>query len=291
MLQEPAASRPQTPPAQASDLPRFKGFVERWDAQAVPAAGELDAAGVVVICEHASNALPEGWPALGGDLGIDADTRAAHVAWDIGALGLARGLAAGLAPGCGGAVLVHAPLSRLVYDLNRAPDHPGAMPARSEIFEIPGNGDLTAADRLARTRALYLPFHETLRAEIARLVALGRRPALIAVHSFTPVFHGALRAVEFGVIHDDDRTLTDAVLAAAPGCGLETRLNEPYSAAGDVTHTIRLHAGPLKLQNTMLEIRNDLITTEAGQAAVAARLVPVLARALHSLEGASCPAS
>lgn len=291
MLQEPAANRPQTPPVQASDLPRFAGIVERWDAQATPIADPDDAAGVVVICEHASNALAEGWAALGGDLGIDANTRAAHVAWDIGALGLARGLAAGLAPGCGGAVLVHAPLSRLVYDLNRAPDHPGAMPARSEVFDIPGNQGLTAADRLARTRALYLPFHETLRAEIARLVALGRRPALIAVHSFTPVFHGALRAVEFGVIHDDDRTLSDAVLAAAQGCGLETRLNEPYSAAGDVTHTIRLHAGPLKLHNTMLEIRNDLIATETGQAAVAARLVPVLAQALQSLEAASCRAS
>ena len=291
MPQPTAAARPSTSPVPAADLPRFPGIVERWDAAARPCTGEDDTAGVVVICEHASNALPVEWPALGGDLGLDAATRDAHVAWDIGALGLARSIAAGLAPGTGGAVLVHAPLSRLVYDLNRAPDHPGAMPARSEVFEVPGNRDLTPAQRLGRTRALYLPFHETLRAEIARLVALGRRPALVAVHSFTPVFHGALRAVEFGVIHDDDRTLTDAVMAAAPGCGLETRLNEPYSAAGDVTHTIRLHAGPLKLHNTMLEIRNDLIATEAGQRKIAAQLVPVLARALQDVEAAPCRAS
>jgi len=100
------------------------------------------------------------------------------------------------------------------------------------------------------------------------------------VHSFTPVYFGMKRAVEFGVIHDDDQTLTLAVIEAAKGCGLDTRLNEPYSAAGDVTHTIRLHAVPMRLPNTMLEIRNDLIADAPAQAAMAERLAPVLAAAL-----------
>ncbi len=267
-------------PPQTGASPRYHGLVERWDAEGRDDPEGLACAGVVVICEHASSALPEDRPDLGGDLGLPGQARMAHVAWDIGALGLARGLAQRLAPDCGGAVLVHAPLSRLVYDLNRAPDHPAAMPARSEVYDIPGNQALTPEGRLARTLAVYLPFHDTLRAEIAALVARGRRPALIAVHSFTPVFHGQPRAVEFGVIHDDDRTLTDAVMAEAVGCGLETRLNEPYSAAGDVTHTIRLHAVPMRLANTMLEVRNDLIETDEQQQAVAAQLAPVLARAL-----------
>jgi len=272
MQQTATAIRPDAPPA------AFAGMVEVFGSRDGPA-------GVVVICEHASNALPVDRPELGGDLGLDATARAAHIAWDIGALGLSRELAVRLAPACGGAVLVHAPLSRLVYDLNRAPDHPGAMPERSEVFDIPGNLGLTPAQKLARTRALYLPFHETLRAEIAALIALGRRPALIAVHSFTPVFHGAPRAVEFGVIHDDNTALSDAVMDAAFGCGLVTRLNEPYSAAGEVTHTIRLHATPLNLHNTMLEIRNDLIGTPEGQAAIAARIAPVLERALNAVGG------
>lgn len=268
------ALSPQPAPDRAH--PAFAGIVETFGLGSGPA-------GVVVICEHASNRLAEDWPELGGDLGLDAATRAAHVAWDIGALGLSRQLAARLAKAFGGAVLVHAPLSRLVFDLNRAPDHPGAMPERSEVFDIPGNHGLTPAQRLARTRALYLPFHETLRAEIAGLIARGRRPALIAVHSFTPVFHGVRREVEFGVIHDDDTALTHAIMDAAPGCGLATRLNEPYSAQGEVTHTIRLHATPLKLQNTMLEIRNDLIATPQGQADIAARIGPVLERALRAV--------
>ncbi|KPQ07433.1 MAG: putative N-formylglutamate amidohydrolase [Rhodobacteraceae bacterium HLUCCA12] len=266
------------PDAAEASMPVFPGIVETFgdDAGGGPA-------GLVLICEHASNTLPDDRPDLGGDLGLDVAARQAHVAWDIGALGLSRALARRLAGACGGVVLVHAPLSRLVFDLNRAPDHPGAMSERSEAFDIPGNRGLNAAQRLARTRALYLPFHETLRAEIAALVARGRRPALIAVHSFTPVFHGAPRAVEFGVIHDDDTTLTDAVMDAAPGCGLATRLNEPYSAEGEVTHTIRLHATPLRLQNTMLEIRNDLIATPSGQDAVADRIAPVLQQALHTV--------
>lgn len=236
--------------------------------------------GVVVICEHASNALPDD-AELGGDLGLSAATRASHAAWDIGALGLARGLAARLAGPCGGAVLVHAPLSRLVYDLNRAPDHPAAMPPRSEVHDIPGNAALSPQARAARVRRVYLPFHATLAATIAGIMAQGRRPALIAVHSFTPIFHGQTREVEFGVIHDDDTALSLAVLAAAPAAGLVTRLNEPYSAAGDVTHTIRLHAVPCRLPNTMLEIRNDLIAEPPAQEAMADRLAPVLAQALN----------
>jgi predicted N-formylglutamate amidohydrolase len=238
--------------------------------------------GVVVICEHASNVLTDR-AELGGDLGLSAATRVSHAAWDIGALGLARGLAQRL-----GAMLVHAPLSRLVYDLNRAPDHPAAMPARSEIHDIPGNRALTPAQRRARVQAVYRPFHAGLADVIAGIMAQGVRPALIAVHSFTPVFFGQPRAVEFGVIHDDDPRLSLAVMAAAEGLGLDTRLNEPYSAAGDVTHTIRLHAVPCRLANTMLEIRNDLITEPPAQAAMADRLAPVLARALADVEARAC---
>ena len=265
----------------AAPAPRFDGVVERWRADGMPGQGE-GPAGLVLICEHASKTLPLEHPELGGDLGLSEAAKVSHAAWDIGALGLSRGLAARLAKVCGGAVLVSAPLSRLAYDLNRAPDHAGAMPAKSEIHDVPGNRNLTPAQRLARTEAICLPFHATLSAEINRLVALGRRPALIGVHSFTPVYNGITRDVEFGVIHDDDLALTMATLTASEGCGLDTRLNEPYSAQGDVTHTIRLHAVPLRLPNTMLEIRNDLIADEAAQEAMAERLAPVLAEALQA---------
>lgn len=223
---------------------------------------------VVLVCEHASNAFPAPW----GDLGLSDAERQAHIAWDPGALGVARGLMARL-----DAVLVHAPVSRLIYDCNRAPDMAGAMPAKSEVFEVPGNAGLSPEARRERTEAVYLPFHDTLHAVLMRRLALGLRPVVVTVHSFTPVYFGRQRAVEFGVIHDADPALAMAIRdAAARGTRLNAQLNAPYSAADDVTHTLRVHATPYGLPNAMLEIRNDLIADAAGQEAMAAQLAPVI---------------
>lgn len=225
----------------------------------------------VVVCEHASNAFPARW----GDLGLSAGQKAAHIAWDPGALGLAQSLAAGLE-----APLVAATVSRLVYDLNRPPQSAGAMAARSELHDIPGNAGLPTADRVARTEAIYLPFHATLRALIARRLAAGQATALVTVHSFTPVYNGHHRAVEFGIIHDADPALARAVLAQAAQLPLISRLNEPYSAADAVTHTLALQAIPQGIRNVMLELRNDLIATPEAQQAMGRTLAPLLRAAL-----------
>ncbi|MBW0158329.1 N-formylglutamate amidohydrolase [Sedimentimonas flavescens] len=232
----------------------------------------------VVVCEHASNAFPAPW----GDLGLSAAQREAHIAWDPGALGLARGLAARL-----NAALVHANSSRLIYDLNRPPHSAGAMPARSEIHDIPGNRNITPQERLTRTEALYLPFHATLRAQIARKLALGHAPVMVTVHSFTPVFNGKARAVELGVIHDADPALAVAFHAEARAATqMDARLNEPYSAADEVTHTLALQATPLGIPNVMIELRNDLIATPAQQDTMAERLAPLLLAAVAKIEEA-----
>lgn len=235
-----------------------------------------DAAGaILLVCEHASNAFPEPW----GSLGLTEAQQRAHVAWDPGALDLSRALAQRL-----DAALVHAPASRLIYDLNRGPDRPDAMAARSEVHDIPGNLGLTPQDRLHRAEALYLPFHTALHAEIVRRLALGRATVVITIHSFTPVYHGQPRAVEFGVIHDADDRLAQAIVAAAQSLtDLACALNEPYSAADGVTHTLRLQATPYGLANAMLEIRNDLIATSQQAEAMADHLAPVLQQALATL--------
>lgn len=239
---------------------------------AVVIEGGAAAGPFVLVCEHAANAFPARW----GDLGLSPAERAAHIAWDPGALGLARGLAARLQ-----APLVHATTSRLIYDLNRPPQSQGAMAARSEIYTIPGNATLSPEARLERTRALYLPFHAALRGLIAERLALGQSPVVITIHSFTPIWHGEPRAVEFGIIHDADPALARAILAEARGqTSLDARLNEPYSAADEVTHTLALQATPMGLRNAMLEIRNDLIADETAQEAMAACLASVLRAAL-----------
>lgn len=250
----------------ADSMGRFAPVVEGYARQ-----GDL-----IFLCDHASNAFPAPW----GDLGLVPDQRQAHIAWDPGALGLMRGLAARLDAAC-----VAATVSRLIYDCNRAPDMASAMPVRSEVHDIPGNAAVTAETRLARTRAIYLPFQTAVHELIASRIALGRRPAVITIHSFTPVYFGTPRAVEFGVIHDADDRLARAILAEAEArTDLNCGLNAPYSAADDVTHTLRLQATPYGLPNAMLEIRNDLIATPAAEEAMADRLAPVLAAALARIK-------
>ena len=231
---------------------------------------------IVLVCEHASNHFPARW----GDLGLTNDLQSAHIAWDIGALGLARGLSERL-----DAVLVHAPVSRLIYDCNRAPNMPGAMLARSELYDIPGNKLLSAADRAARTEAIYVPFHNALHALIADRIALGLAPVIVTVHSFTKLYHGKARSVEFGVIHDAEDHFAHAILAAAKAkTQLRAELNAPYSAADDVTHTLRLQATPYGLPNAMLEIRNDLIASPDAEQRLADMLAPVLNMGLVEIQ-------
>ncbi|MDO9524426.1 MAG: N-formylglutamate amidohydrolase [Gemmobacter sp.] len=230
---------------------------------------------VVLVCEHAANAFPAPW----GDLGLSTDQKNAHVAWDPGAIGLARGLAARL-----DAVLVHAPVSRLVYDCNRAPNMPGAMPARSETYDIPGNAVITPQERARRTAAIYVPFHAGLHALLMDRVALGMAPVVVTIHSFTPVYFGKPRLVEFGVIHDADDELSRNILRQAlDQTSLRSALNAPYSAADDVTHTLRIQATPYGLPNAMLEVRNDLIATVQTQEAMADILGPVITAAVDGL--------
>ncbi|MDO8986294.1 N-formylglutamate amidohydrolase [Cypionkella sp.] len=235
----------------------------------LPVIENVEAAGrIILVCEHACNYIPPAW----GDLGLTPAQRMAHIAWDSGALAVSRGLAQRL-----DAVLIHAPVSRLVYDCNRAPDMPGAMPARSEIHDIPGNATISASERFARTEAVYLPWATGLHELIAKRIALGLRPVVVTIHSFTPVFHGMPRRVEFGVIHDADPHLAMAILNAAHKLtGLQAELNAPYSAADDVTHTLRVQATPYALPNAMLEIRNDLIATPEAAEVMADQLAAVL---------------
>jgi len=231
---------------------------------------------IILVCEHASHMIPDRW----GDLGLSADQRRAHIAWDPGALGLARGLSQRL-----DATLIHAPVSRLVYDCNRAPDMAGAMPARSEVHDIPGNAAISTSERLARTEAVYLPFHNALHGLIGRHIARGLRPVVVTIHSFTPIYFGKPRTVEFGVIHDADPAYAMAIVDAAQrSTRLITALNAPYSAADDVTHTLRVLATPYGLPNAMLEIRNDLIATPATESAMAETLAPVLNMGLIEIQ-------
>ncbi len=222
---------------------------------------------VVLVCEHASNHIPASFDALG----LSPEQRQSHAAWDPGAMGVASRLADRL-----DAALIASGVSRLVFDCNRPPSAPDAMPARSEVVDVPGNAGLTEAQRAARAADFYHPFHSALRAQIARVAD----PILITIHSFTPVYHGAQRAVEIGILHDSDTRLADAMLRTA---GAHTQANvqrnAPYGPEHGVTHTLKEHAIGQGHLNVMLEMRNDLIETAAQQDAMADMLASWIAAA------------
>ena len=247
-----------------------------------PADGEVVAVdngggrgAVLLVCEHASNRLP----ARAGDLGLSREALESHIAWDPGALAVARLMASRL-----DAVLISQRFSRLIYDCNRPPESPSAMPETSEIYEIPGNHELDVAERYARTAALYVPFHDRISSEIEARLARGQQTVLVTVHSFTPVYLGAHRAVEIGILHDADSRLADGMLLAADGRrDYVFGRNDPYGPDDGVTHTLKLHAQPRGLLNVMIEVRNDLIGDEAGQLKAAEYLVDLLQSALSEV--------
>lgn len=227
---------------------------------------------VLIVCEHASRHILSSFDGLG----LDAAALASHIAWDPGALAVAQTMSARL-----DATLVAQRFSRLLYDCNRPPESPSAVPMVSEIYDIPGNTGLSAIDRQARVDRFYVPFRDTLAACIERRMNVGRPPVLVTVHSFTPVYRGIRREVELGILHGTDSRLADALLETARiGSGLKIRRNEPYGPADGVIHTLDEHAVSRGLLNVMLEIRNDLITDNASQTKMAEWLSRCLTAAL-----------
>lgn len=224
---------------------------------------------IVLVCEHAANLIPKRL----GTLGLEREALQRHIAWDPGALGLARRLAASL-----DAPLCHQRFSRLVYDCNRPPEAESAMPKQSEIYTIPGNVDLAPDERNARIEEIYRPFREGLSSLLERRAAGGCATVLVTIHSFTPVYFGRSRDVEIGILHDRDSRMADAMIAQAGR--LQTnyviRLNEPYGPSDGVTHTLVEHGLANGLPNVMIEVRNDLLADDDGVATIAAFLTKVI---------------
>lgn len=229
---------------------------------------------VVLVCEHASPVIPSEFARMG----LSAQAVLSHIAWDPGAMAVAERLAVLL-----DAPLVAGTLSRLLYDCNRPPEAPDAIATRSETFDIPRNASLSKAAREARIREIYEPFCRKLEATIEAKMA-SPPPALVTLHSFTPVYLGQVRALEIGILHDADTRLADALLTvAADRPGLCFRRNEPYGPEDGVTHTLKRHGLQNGLPNAMIEIRNDLIATAAQQETMAQLLYDLLQAALARL--------
>ena len=221
----------------------------------------------LISCDHAGNLIPR----CLGDLGVSPADLERHIAWDIGALGVARELAQLL-----DGELVAQRYSRLVIDCNRPPDSAELITTRSETTDISGNRALPLAAREARISFIYAPYHRHLRAVLDARGANTRQTIFVAVHSFTPVYLGQVRPWHVGILSGNDRRLAEPMLEfLRRHSDLCVGDNEPYRV-DKKDYGIPVHALARGLPHVLLEIRQDLIAQAAGQRVWAQRLADVL---------------
>jgi predicted N-formylglutamate amidohydrolase len=231
--------------------------------------GALDA-GVLVICDHASNGLPAEY----GDLGLAPASLRRHIAYDIGAAWLARRLARSL-----GAPAVLSTFSRLLIDPNRGADDPTLVMRLSDGAIVPGNARIDDAEIVRRRESYWSPYRNAVDETAQAMCAAGQAPAIVSIHSFTPFWRGVARPWKVGVLWDLDPRLPAPLLAALAAeedlAPVEVGDNEPYDGAlaGDTIDDIATARG---LTNALIEVRQDLIATEEGANAWADRLARVL---------------
>jgi predicted N-formylglutamate amidohydrolase len=227
----------------------------------------------LLTADHAGRALPRRL----GTLGLPDDELERHIGWDIGIWGVAELLAEALdAPAIGQRY------SRLAIDCNRHPGRIDSIPEISETTEIPGNLGVSDHERAQREDTLFAPYHQRLTAEFESRG--DRLTALVALHSFTPVFTGVTRPWHIGLLFDQDdrfaRPLLD-LLRAEPG--LVVGENEPYAAEPEFDYSLYVHGAERGLPHLGIELRQDLITDPAGQAHWAALLARLLPQALAAI--------
>jgi predicted N-formylglutamate amidohydrolase len=238
--------------------------------------------GLLILCDHAENTLPEAY----GTLGLKAQDLHRHITYDLGAAQVAERLAEAL-----GAPAVLSSFSRLMIDPNRGLDDPTLIMQISDGLVVPGNVGLAAEEIKARIERYYVPYHQAIERAIEVAVASGKPPALVSVHSFTQAWKGVPRPWAVGVLWDQDPRLALPLLAALRATpGIEVGDNVPYSGQlkGD---TLYRHGTGRGLAHALVEVRQDLILGPEGQAEWAMHLASALRRvvresgsALHAIE-------
>ena len=206
---------------------------------------------LVLTCEHARNRLPAGCSPDGAERAI----LRSHWGYDIGARQVTAALARGL-----GASAITGRWSRLWIDLNRRVEDPTLIRERVEGRLLSWNAHLGAAERERRLLEHHAPYHEALDRLILRRLVRGRRPLLLAVHTFTPRLDGRTRAFDAGVLFERDERLARVLHGALRRSGLRVRYNEPYSGMAGMMYSVDRHGKHHGLPCLELELNQGLFT-------------------------------
>jgi predicted N-formylglutamate amidohydrolase len=253
----------------------LKRLLANDEAAAVGCERDGAPSAYVVVCDHAGQRIPRALNQLGL---AEADLQR-HIAWDIGALGVARKLSAEL-----DATVVWQNYSRLVIDCNRPLSSAALIIECSEATDIPGNQNPEVGARALRIQEVYTPYHDAITRVLDAHEAAHLASIFVSVHSFTPVYLGQSRPWQLGLLFGDDARLGNALLKCVRADGdLCVGENEPYRIDGK-DQTLPEHALRRGFANILFEIRQDLIATPAAQAQWGSRLANLLRRAVGSLE-------
>jgi predicted N-formylglutamate amidohydrolase len=227
---------------------------------------------VVLLCDHASRAVPRRL----GTLGLEEAELARHIGWDIGAAEVTRHLSRRL-----DAQAFLSGYSRLVVDCNRKLDEPSAAPAVSDRTVVPANQCLAPEDIAWRAEAVYWPYQRAIAAALDAFEAKGIAPAVVSIHSFTPVFDAMHRPWHIGILwHRDDRLAKPLLGSLAADPAIAVGDNEPYTGGSPHAYTIPTHGLARGLPHVQFEIRQDLIADADGAERWANRIHRALAAVL-----------
>jgi predicted N-formylglutamate amidohydrolase len=227
---------------------------------------------VLLTADHAGRAIPR---RLGG-LNLSDRVLDTHVAWDLGVAGLGQSLSAKL-----DAFLILHNYSRLVIDANRPPEAPDSIVSRSEHTTIAANRNLSPAVRQQRVEELFHPYHQRIGAELDDRTERAQPSVLVTLHSFTPVHAGEERPWHVGVLYGRDGRLAGRMLQGLRReRGLQVGKNQPYAVSDASDYTVVVHGERRRIPHVELEVRQDLLATEAGQQEWAERLARVLMESL-----------
>ena len=239
-----------------SDVNHSKILISETKPAVVTIENSGGRAPVLVTCDHASNLVPESL----ANLGLNDHDLQRHIAYDIGALDLSKAIADRL-----DAPLIHSGYSRLVIDLNRHLDDPSCIPIISEGTEIPGNHPLNQDQRQTRIDELFSPYHQKFAQTLDEFQARGIHPVILAIHTFTPVYHGIDRPWHTGVMWDtDDRMALPFMDNLNMRGDLIVGNNQPYTALDPLGYAFDIHARKRGLPHLFIEVRQDLVTDEVG---------------------------
>lgn len=236
-----------------------------------PVARRFDGgdAPLFIFVDHASHAIPPVFDALG----MPDDVLATHIGWDIGAAALGLALARSLQ-----ARAMFCQFSRLLIDPNRSLDKPDLIPSEADRIPIPGNQNLSAADRHQRIEVYHQPYHEQLELALDQVCRDHEDPLILSVHSFTPRLLGdaQIRPWHMGLLWREDEPSARTFMAAlAETTDYVIGDNQPYDARV-FNYSVDRHVGPRGLRHITLEVRQDLVSNETDVDRVAGKLGPAL---------------